>query len=110
MINPFNIETFPWYWYAYALPIVVAGIAIANTAIVWGTSKMTLYGSFMRILSLMAVISSIPLAAMSLGFVVSGDIYMMLFMSVGSPVAVICLIMLHTVVLGSRGYILSITI
>lgn len=102
MINPFNIETFPWYWYSYWLPVAAAGIATAHTAIVWGTSKMNLYGSFMRIISVMAVIASIPLAAMRLDFSISGNIYVMLGMSLGSPIAVIALIMLHSMVLGNR--------
>jgi pSer/pThr/pTyr-binding forkhead associated (FHA) protein len=105
MENLFQINTPQWYWYAYWLPVAAAGIAIVHSAVVWGTTKMDLYGSFLRIISAMALVASIPLAAMRLDFTVSGNIYVMLFMSYGSPIAVMLLMFFHSMVLGKKsGY------
>ena len=101
MINPFNVETFVWYWYLYWMPVSVAVLAITYTAIIWGTTKLNLYGSFIRVLSIITVAASLPLAAMRLDFTVSGNIYVMLGMSLGSSIGVITLMMMHSMVLGN---------
>jgi pSer/pThr/pTyr-binding forkhead associated (FHA) protein len=105
MANPFPYESFQWLWYEYWIPVAAAGVAIFALAVIWGTTKQGLYSSFIRVLAVLAALSTIPLASERIDMGVSGDEDVMLLMSVGGAATGLTLLLFHILVLlaGRRG-------
>ena len=99
MANPFPYESFQWFWFEYWLPVAAAGIAIFALASIWGTTKQGIYSSFIRVLAVLGVVASIPLASERIDMGGAGDEDVMLLMSVGGAIAGLSLLWFHMLVL-----------
>jgi pSer/pThr/pTyr-binding forkhead associated (FHA) protein len=99
MANPFPYESFQWLWYEYWIPVAAAGVAIFALASIWGTTKQGLYSSFIRVLAVLGVVASIPLASERIDMGGAGDEEVQLLMSVGGAITGLTLLWFHMIVM-----------
>jgi len=73
ILNPFGWHTFFWYWYEWALPIVVAPLAFVSALVIFRTSSTRYYGVTIRVLAVFCVFLTLPLFLMRIGIDFAGE-------------------------------------